>query len=584
MSQRRRSIKLEQPPLEIIRGAQIMAEYLPQEVLQLRDNPLNEALPPTLTPRGVIEYLLQLPPYSNKDRELRQSDRILMTETAREFFVPNGKHLMVYYAIMNMIRRGYVRRNPVLWEYWKRVHQNIKSFLKAIKEKPLPNSRARGLAIVGSGGTGKSTTIEKILQSLPQVITHVSYKNQDFIMKQLVWLKLDCPRNGSLREFCINFFTAVDEILGTQYKKNYAGSSSSHRTLEELITGMARVAANHCLGIIVIDEIQDLSEARSGGDVTMVNFFVHLENKIGVPFVLVGTQDAEDILCSQFRHARRVSEQGYITWDRMSEVEPEIEDCDDDDDEEDTASQNTSAGTLAHPGKGNENKNGVARPDPVWKDFVETLWIYQYVKHPRELDKVNVVKDKCAHALYQVAKGIPAVVQTVFVLTQQRAILNEEEKITPRLIRETFQINQQAIEKIFGETRMKKPREIKPVSDLADMDQIYEAEDLSECFSTNVGAEDTRNTVETEDKVVRDATCDSRQKNAKSATSTQDKSGQTSAGSNTKKSRKKQSSKQATLKSDLPIPTTSVSGQANDSGSRKKDKYRRSPDEYLKRK
>ncbi len=318
--------------MEIIRGAQIMAEYSTQEVPQFRDNPLNEALPITLTPREVTEYLLQLPPYSDKDRELDQVARLQMTETAREFFVPNGKHLTVYYAITNMIRRGYIRRNPVLWEYWKETHQNIKSFLRAIKKTPFPNSRARGLAIIGSGGTGKSTTAEKILQSLPQVIIHTSYKDRDFIMKQLVWLKLECPRNGSLRELCLHFFSAVDEILGTQYKKMYAGNS--HRTLEDLITGMSLVAANQCLGILVIDEIQDLSEARSGGDITMVNFFVHLENKIGVPFALIGTQNAGPILSNQFRQLRRVSEQGYITWDRMSEVMPEIDEFDEDEDDE----------------------------------------------------------------------------------------------------------------------------------------------------------------------------------------------------------------------------------------------------------
>src|SRR6185312_5186822 len=296
-----------------------------------------------------------------------------------EFFVPNGKHLTVYYAISNMIRRGYVRRNPVLWEYWKRVHNSIESFLKTIKDKPFPNSRARGLAIVGCGGTGKSTTIEKILQSLPQVITHVSYKDQDFIMRQLVWLKLDCPRNGSLRELCANFFRAADEILSTQYEHRYAGSS--HRSLETLIAGMARVAANHCLGLIAIDEIQDLSEARSGGDITMVNFFVHFENAIGVPFALIGTQDAIPLLSGQFRQTRRVSEQGYIAWDRMSEVEPEFDELLDDDDENEsdqTIGQHSAAGPEANEAE----QNKIPRPDLVWQNFVETLWTYQYVKRP----------------------------------------------------------------------------------------------------------------------------------------------------------------------------------------------------------
>lgn len=127
MSRKRRSAPLEQPPAEIIRGAEITAEYLAQEVPVFRGNPLSEALTPTLTPHEVTEYLLQLPTYSDADREMSQVARLEMTETAREFFVPNGKHLMVYYAITNMIRRGYVRRNPVLWEYWKQVHSSIKS-------------------------------------------------------------------------------------------------------------------------------------------------------------------------------------------------------------------------------------------------------------------------------------------------------------------------------------------------------------------------------------------------------------------------------------------------------------------------
>jgi hypothetical protein len=50
MTNKRNRVPLEQPPIEIIRGAQIKAEYLTQEVPLFRDNPLIEALPPTLTP------------------------------------------------------------------------------------------------------------------------------------------------------------------------------------------------------------------------------------------------------------------------------------------------------------------------------------------------------------------------------------------------------------------------------------------------------------------------------------------------------------------------------------------------------
>lgn len=567
MSRKRFNLPLEHPPAEIIRGAQIAADYLIQEVPDFRGNPLIEGLPPTLTPREVTEYLLHLPPYSDRDREMSQVARLQMTETAREFFVPNGKHLTVYYAITNMIRRGYVRRNPVLWEYWKRAHNNIQSFLKAIKETPFPSSRARGLAIIGSGGTGKSTTVEKILQSLPQVITHVTYKDQIFIMKQLVWLKLDCPRNGSLRELCVNFFRAADEILGTNYEKYYAGSS--HRTLEFLIAGMARVSANHCLGIIVIDEIQDLSEARSGGDITMVNFFVHLENALGVPFALIGTQDAIPLLSAQFRQARRVSEQGYIIWDRMSEVEPEIEELeeeDDDDDEEAAVKSNSCPELLANQGKEDGQKK-VPRPDPAWKNFIETMWTYQYVKHPRTL-KEDIVKDKCAHALYKASKGIPAVVQTIFVLTQQLAILTEEEKISLRLIRETVRNNQQVIKELLGETLMKTPRQVAPVGDLSDLDTIYEAADFPNSLPASAGGGEVSNEITTQVDAGADHRADDHQRQAGATGKSKVDSGLTTSGINDKK-----------------LNTRSAPRRKNpskDDLQKRKDKYRRSPTEYLK--
>jgi hypothetical protein len=554
-----------------------MAEYLAQEVPQFRDNPLNEALPQTFTPQEVTEYLLQLPPFSDMDLEMSQVARLQMTETAREFFVPNGKHLTVYYAITNMIRRGYVRRNPVLWEYWKRQHHNIQSFLKGIKKKPFPNSRARGLAIVGSGGTGKSTTVEKILQSLPQVITHVAYKNQDFIMKQLVWLKLDCPRYGSLRELCVNFFRAVDEILGTQYEERYA--RNSRQTLEALIAGIARVAANQCLGIIVIDEIQDLSESRSGGDVTMVNFFVHLENSIGVPFALIGTQDAIPILSGQFRQTRRVSEQGYIVWDRMSEVEPEIEGFEDDEDEE-AARPNIS---VAPPTNHDVNKQKKAsQPDIVWKSFVETLWTYQYVKHPRPL-KQNVVEDKCAHALYNVAKGNPAVVQTVFVLTQQLAILTEEERITPRLIHDTVRNNQQLIKELLGEARMKKPREIKPVGDLADLDNIYEAETHSSNLPVGSWAHEAMNSAVTDVSAGGHGDVDMQLKKEETTVLSKAEIELRNSGRKTNKSNKKLTTKSTELpKDNVRPPAAQMSGRPKSRGSRAIDKYRKPPGEYLK--
>jgi hypothetical protein len=447
-----------EPLTELIRGRQTIAMYLQQEVPEFEGNPLLEALPPLLTKDEVVNGLTYFPPYSDNDRQRSIPARLHMLENAREFFVPHGKHLEVHYAISNMLRRGYIRRNPVLRGYWIEQQESIKRFAETVMNPTFHNSKARGFAMVGVGGTGKSTTVEKILQMYPQVITHVKYKEQDCILKQLVWLKLDCPRNGSLKGLCKHFFVATDEILGTEYAKYYGGN---RRDLEDLLIGMVRVASNHCLGLLVIDEIQDLSEAKGGGSCNMLNFFVHLENRIGVPFTLIGTPDAIPLLSGQFRQARRVSEQGDIVWDRMNEINQEEGDFEEDDEEEDF-NGGRALTTQVQPIKAKEPE-----VDPVWRDFVQTLWIYQYVQNVLPL-KENLLKDKRIRALYSASKGIPAVAQTVFLLAQRRAITTGIEKITSGIIKSVAHDSQNLIREMLDEARMHKPRSIHSVSDLFD--------------------------------------------------------------------------------------------------------------------
>ena len=55
---------------------------------------------------------------------------------------------------------------------------------------------------------------------------------------------------------------------------------------------MCRVGWIHCLGLLVIDEIQHLNQAKSGGAEKMLNFFLQLMNTLGLPVVLIGTYGA----------------------------------------------------------------------------------------------------------------------------------------------------------------------------------------------------------------------------------------------------------------------------------------------------
>ncbi|MEI2614896.1 MAG: ATP-binding protein [Methylotenera sp.] len=64
-------------------------------------------------------------------------------------------------------------------------------------------STARSLSLIGCSGSGKSTTLNRILATYPQVIFHEKYN-----FTQIVYLKLDCPHDGSLKNLCYHFFRA----------------------------------------------------------------------------------------------------------------------------------------------------------------------------------------------------------------------------------------------------------------------------------------------------------------------------------------------------------------------------------------
>lgn len=279
----------ENPPILLFRGEIIDAEYRHQVIEAFRNNPLTEALPEILSPEEVAQKLAYFPDYLPEHIELAVQYRLHLLENAREFFIPLSRDIELYYSISNMVRRSYIHRNPILSNYYTGLNEMIDRLEEELNKPVCRTSlraRARGATIVGTGGNGKSTSVENNLMLLPQVIIHKNYKGKDLILKQLVWLKLDCPQDGSPKGLCLAFFAAVDEVLGTSYFEHY---NKSRSTINYLLLQMARVAAIHCLGVLVVDEIQDLSESKSGGEQHLMNFFVHLENSIGVPFILIGT-------------------------------------------------------------------------------------------------------------------------------------------------------------------------------------------------------------------------------------------------------------------------------------------------------
>lgn len=367
----------------VLFGRRELAEYTDTPIPRYQGNPLIEALPPILSESEISDALAYYPPFNESERALSPELRIHMIHTVLDLLVPFPDHIDLAERFSCLIRESYTARNPLAVEYW----QNFRSRMEAGQEGNTPRLRvrssARGMTIIGISGAGKTTGTEAVLNIYPQLIQHSEYKGKPFTWTQLVWLKLQCPPDGSIRGLCLNFFQAIDELIGTHYYRDYA---QGRRSTDELIPAMQRVGSLLSIGLLAIDEIQHLDQSKSGGKDCMLNFFTHLVNTIGVPIVFIGTPKAKSVLTGEFRQSRRGTGEGDFVWDRL------------------------------------EN-------DEKWKYFMESLWGYQYLRNPTPPSKelFDVTHDE--------TQGIVDIAVKLFMLSQVRAVRSGQETLTSAIIR-----------------------------------------------------------------------------------------------------------------------------------------------------
>ncbi len=365
------------------------AIYTEQRIPQYAGNPLIEALPPLGDEADVLRTLLRLPNFDEAQRKWGDHERIAMVAQLSNFMVPLERHIQLAFSLDSMMRQGYVGRVPHsvrAQEVFKKLHE--KSLIRATPDIT-PQLSA---SLIGTSGMGKTSTLKRYLSRIPQVIYH-----SDYGLYQVPYLHIETPYDGaSVKGLAQSIFRKVDMLLpDAQYAKQYAEGNAGAETL---MNHAARVLHMHCVGLLIVDEIQNLQNSPKNRQALM-SLLVSASNELGVPTLFVGTSKAKNLLSLSFRQARRSVGFGIPLWERLDKASP------------------------------SEAEGGKEGPSD-WDVFFETLLHYQWVRNPTALQS----KRHLSELLYDLSQGIIDVAIKLFATTQVRAIMDGSETITGQIL------------------------------------------------------------------------------------------------------------------------------------------------------
>ena len=175
---------------------------------------------------------------------------------------------------------------------------------------------------------------------------------------------------------------ALDKAIGSQYLQ--AAQWLRSASASAIATQTKILLANHHVGLLVIDEIQNvvMTARKNHQEKPLLRYLVELTNETMTSIYFIGTPMAEELFMSQEHLKRRTR------------------------------------GIRLAPFK----------PDGAYLEFVQKIWPYQYTWQLSELTT------SLTNKLYDCSGGIPAYIIKIFVESQAQALLTGHSCIDEKII------------------------------------------------------------------------------------------------------------------------------------------------------
>jgi len=373
----------------------VKAQYRQSDVEAYQNNPLILALPSQLDAVRFKKIMkMQVIPWEFAHKG--DSDRIEDIKSFRKTRIVTTEHLDLYNEIYEVLSHGYVNRNPsrpevVGWSY------DIADSSIAIEDVKRPyesasdlETTAGALFVTGFSGSGKSTFSERILMNaFPMAIEH-SWPG--FSDPQIVFVKVDMPHDASRSDLIYIILEEIDRILSftsfgkTAYADKCKKKSGVYITIAAMTKILLTALNRHHVGLLIIDEFQNLQVASKRFRGEMLQLMATLCNQLAVPNIKIGTPDTILLFNLKASDKRRIGVTHELT-------------CFNDKD---------------------------------WHRVIKAAFAFQPLLYPVEPCKgsVKLLKDLTA--------GVPSIFMTLWESILIEAVRTGSEKITQTLIKRVF--------------------------------------------------------------------------------------------------------------------------------------------------
>ncbi len=336
-------------------------------------NDILQALPPMLTGEDLITALTALPPYDENIRSKSQAERLIALSALYEIYLPSPMSQEIYTTIYLALLRSLQKKlgNNAT----RQRNENHRYISQHATNGILGGSDS--FTIVSCSGGGKSSAVNRAIDII--TANGIIEINKPYT-KIIPCLVVQCPFDSSVKGALLEILRKTDEALGSDY---YTKALKGRVTTDMLIGCVSQVALNH-IGLLVIDEIQNVANSKNGKN--LVGALTQLINNSGISIGMVGTPESSVFFEQAFQLARRALGLRY----------------------------------------------GALEYNQFFRDFVSTLWEYQYTQHRTDID------ESIMRWIYEHSGGVVSIVVSLIHSAQEIAILNGTETLDIDSLNEAY--------------------------------------------------------------------------------------------------------------------------------------------------